>query len=123
VSGAIALLRAARPAEGVAGALSRLVQQGVPVLDTRVGQTFPRLQVAAALDLPANDRFAQAALLTGSSGSVSGSTELATSESGEPAHAGAAASASLWWRWTAPATGTVKARRSPRKYSRSSSIA
>jgi len=107
VSGAIALLRAARPAEGVAGALSRLVQQGVPVLDTRVGQTFPRLQVAAALDLQANDRFAQAALLTGSSGSVSGSTELATSESGEPAHAGAAASASLWWRWTAPATGTV----------------
>lgn len=107
VSGAIALLRAARPAEGVAGALSRLVQQGVPVLDTRVGQTFPRLQVAAALDLQSNDRFAGAALLTGSSGSVSGSTELATSESGEPAHAGAAASASLWWRWTAPATGTV----------------
>lgn len=107
VSGAFALLRAARPAEGAAGALSRLVQEGVPVLDTRVGLTFPRLQVAAALDLQANDRFAEAALLTGSSGSVSGSTELATSEPGEPAHAGSAASASLWWRWTAPATGSA----------------
>lgn len=107
VAAAFALLRAARPSETASRALARLVDAGAPVPDARVGLTFPRLQVAAALDLPPNDLLALATPLSGSSGSASGSNTLATAEAGEPAHASVPATASLWWRWTAPATGNV----------------
>jgi hypothetical protein len=56
---------------------------------------------------PANDNFAAAQVLTGSSGSVSGTTQNATKEAGEPNHAGNAGGHSIWYRWTAPAAGTV----------------
>ncbi len=55
----------------------------------------------------ANNNFASAIVLTGNSGSVLGSTIGATAETGEPRHAGYAASKSIWYRWTAPASGTV----------------
>jgi hypothetical protein len=56
---------------------------------------------------PANDFFASAIALTGASGTVNGSTVAATKEPGEPAHAGNAGGASVWYRWTAPASATV----------------
>ncbi len=61
---------------------------------------------------PGNDRFAFGPTLNGSSGSVSGSTVGATTESGEPAFdhdAGpkTSAAASVWYRWTAPQAGTA----------------
>ena len=55
----------------------------------------------------ANDAFANATALSGASGSVTGSNGGATKEPGEPAHAGNAGGASVWWRWTAPSSGTV----------------
>jgi len=57
---------------------------------------------------PANDAFAQAQALAGDSGSVPGTTINATREAGEPAHAaGNTGNGSVWYRWTAPAPGTL----------------
>lgn len=57
---------------------------------------------------PANDHFANAIAVSGSSATVNGSTSFATLEVDEPPHNGRlAAGASVWWRWTAPASGLV----------------
>lgn len=59
--------------------------------------------------LPANDHFAQAAVLqlAGSSISTSGTNIAATAETGEPDHDTETAARSVWWRWTAPAGNPV----------------
>lgn len=54
---------------------------------------------------PANDNFADAEVLTGPSGTVTGSNVDATGEVDEPAHGGVEAGASIWYEWTAPADG------------------
>ena len=54
-----------------------------------------------------NDNFSNALLLTGNSGSVSGSSRGATKQGGEPKHAGANGGASIWYNWTASVTGPV----------------
>src|SRR6266568_4110133 len=56
---------------------------------------------------PANDSFANGQVISGSSGSVSGSNANATKESGEPNHAGNAGGSSIWYRWTAPTADPV----------------
>ncbi|MBQ9432339.1 MAG: S8 family serine peptidase [Kiritimatiellae bacterium] len=61
----------------------------------------------------ANDNFANAATLSGPSGTVSQSNDGATMEAGEPLYKCIKNSAptlphSLWWKWTAPANGTVQ---------------
>jgi len=56
---------------------------------------------------PPNDAFASATVLTGNSGTLKDSNTTATKETGEPAHAGGTGGASIWYRWTAPASGTV----------------
>ena len=58
-------------------------------------------------DAPPNDVFANRMRIVGASGSVSASNVRATKESGEPDHALNAGGKSVWWTWTAPATGTV----------------
>ena len=55
----------------------------------------------------ANDPFASAQVITGNTGTVTGTTVGASRESGEPGHGGAGASASIWYRWTAPSDGTL----------------
>jgi hypothetical protein len=62
---------------------------------------------APAFAAPANDNFQFAQFLPGPNNSVGGRTSDngASAEVGEPAHAGSPAHASLWYRWTAPATG------------------
>jgi hypothetical protein len=57
---------------------------------------------------PPNDEFENATRLSGPSAKGSGYNASATSEPGEPNHAGNAARRSLWWRWTAPANGPVE---------------
>lgn len=52
--------------------------------------------------LPANDGFADRALLSGLHASGTGSTRLAEREPGEPVLSGSQDARSLWWRWTAP---------------------
>ena len=74
------------------------------------------LVVAAALavpttalaDAPPNDAFAAAQELTGRVASVEGLNKDATKEDGEPQHFdGKPPSASIWYRWTAPADGNA----------------
>ena len=58
---------------------------------------------------PANDNFASAQVVSGCSGSVNGSNAGATRESGEPNHSpdNGGGNRSIWYQWTAPATGSV----------------
>jgi hypothetical protein len=56
---------------------------------------------------PANDSFAFAQFLPGPNNSVGGRTINATAEAGERTHGGKAPHASLWYKWTAPSTGTA----------------
>nr|MCU0781289.1 zinc-dependent metalloprotease [Akkermansiaceae bacterium] len=54
-----------------------------------------------------NDSFASAATLSGASGSVTGCNLGASKEPGELDHAGNPGGKSVWWLWTAPASGWV----------------
>ena len=56
---------------------------------------------------PANDRFANRIVISGTNTVVTGSSVGATKESGEPYHAGNSGGASVWWTWTAASVGTV----------------
>jgi subtilisin family serine protease len=56
---------------------------------------------------PPNDAFQDAELLLGRSQDVRAVNFDATGQAGEPPHAGEAASRSVWWRWTAPASAPV----------------
>jgi PASTA domain len=63
------------------------------------------LPVVANAAPPPNDNFANAAELTGRFVFVDGTNVDATEEAGEPDHGPNAGGASIWYRWTAPATG------------------
>jgi subtilisin family serine protease len=54
-----------------------------------------------------NDPFAGADIFSGTTGAVSSSTLTASRESGEPSHGGYGASASIWYKWSASADGTL----------------
>lgn len=114
VAGAIAVLRSAFPSETVTQIQNRLINSRVPrVTDTRNNRKFPRLDLLQALaDVPANNNFAAAIALsnannTGNISSISSSSILATKEAGEPDHAGNTGGQSVWWKWTAPASGQL----------------
>ncbi len=57
---------------------------------------------------PANDLFANASVISGATFTAMTSNAGATKEPGEPDHVGNAGGSSLWWRWTAPASGVVQ---------------
>lgn len=79
------------------GTLSRWILLGTAV----VGCASQPLLAQA----PINDAFPGLVLLLGSTDTVTGSNVGATSELGEPSHAGNPATASLWWTWIAPDSG------------------
>ena len=56
---------------------------------------------------PDNDDFAQAVVLSGSEVRASGSNVGASVEVGEPVHGSNEGGRSVWWTWTAPASGPV----------------
>jgi hypothetical protein len=56
---------------------------------------------------PPNDDFANRIVLSGLVVATAGQNTNATKEAGEPNHAGAKGGKSVWWAWTAPASGTV----------------
>ena len=56
---------------------------------------------------PDNDDFDSAEVITGPYGTVIGDNTEATSEFGEPNHAGIVAQSSLWYTWIAPQDGEV----------------
>jgi uncharacterized repeat protein (TIGR01451 family) len=104
VAGAVAVDRAAFPGDSLSATRSRVISSNVQLTDPRNGLVRPRLALPYTVR-PANDDLAFAAALSGASGSVSGTSLFATTETGEPAHAGAPAGHSVWWTWTAPADG------------------
>ena len=53
---------------------------------------------------PANDDFANAQVISGATGVVTGSNVFATKQSGEPSH-GTTGGNSVWFSWVAPSTG------------------
>ncbi len=59
------------------------------------------------LKSPTNDAFADALVLSGPVATVTGGNANATKEVGEPAHAGNAGGASVWYAWTAPSSAAV----------------
>jgi hypothetical protein len=67
--------------------------------------TAALLTGTAAAAPPLNDNFASATELQGVEVFASGTNKDATKEAGEPNHAGKAGGASVWHRWTAPASG------------------
>ncbi len=78
VAGAVALVRAAYPAETLDQTVARLVSSGVPVTDPRNGFTIPRLNLSGSIDLIPPT----VALTTPASGStVSGTITVAASAS------------------------------------------
>ncbi|MBI5766786.1 MAG: immunoglobulin domain-containing protein [Verrucomicrobia bacterium] len=67
--------------------------------------TGAALAIVAAVP---NDDFANATPLTGSTGTATGTNNGATGEPEEPTHhVPLAATSSIWYRWTAPETGTA----------------
>lgn len=77
-----------------------------PLRVTTPGGTSVSAGSFTVVSRPANDNFASAQVISGSSGTVSGSNVAATKEAGEPVHAGNDGGRSIWYRWTAPAGGT-----------------
>ena len=71
--------------------------------------TGARLLYGAPGVVPANDNFANAAVITlnGESAQVTGATIGGTVQGGEPRHDSETPSHSVWWRWTAATGSTV----------------
>lgn len=105
-----AVSQTAGDAAGDIETLSAFVREGETIslaVDSSIEGEF---QMEFRFEAVANDFFSQATLLTGGEG-----TEIAKGyenngkaslEFGEPAH-GAASGKSMWYRWTAPATGAI----------------
>ena len=64
-------------------------------------------QIASPALAQSNDNFANATVLSGASGQVSGTLIGATREAGEPTFQAYPLMGSVWYRWTAPLTGTA----------------
>src|SRR5215468_2668870 len=63
--------------------------------------------ISSSAGAPANDVFASAQAISGAAGTTAGSSVGATKELGEPNHAGNPGGSSVWYSWTAPASGTL----------------
>jgi len=66
------------------------------------------LLAPAAWAAPANDNFSAAQVLTGDYGTVTATTTQATTEPGEPSHAGVAPSHTVWYSFTATSDGPIE---------------
>lgn len=100
--------------EGNSIAVASGIARAGSVLRVMVGsQTSSRglIQLAwQTTPAPINDDFANAQMLMGASGTVTGSNTTATGEPGEPSHSKegtGTTKSSIWYRWTAPQSGTV----------------
>ena len=106
VAGAVAVLRSTYPNESISQIQTRMTRTGVQITDPRNNITIPRLNLLAAAT-PTNDMFANRMSLVGLSGSISGTTILASTETDEPLISGILVGESLWWKWTAPQSGQL----------------
>ena len=69
---------------------------------------FVMLGVLATQAQPANDAFANAWTMSGSVVSTNGNSNNGTKETGEPNITGRNGGRSVWFRWTAPASGATR---------------
>lgn len=76
-------------------------------VSTPAGTSATSIVLTVNATAPANDTFANALVVTGTSFSVTGTNVNATKQSGEPTVAGNAGGKSVWWNWTAPSSGSV----------------
>ncbi|MBL9213001.1 MAG: PQQ-binding-like beta-propeller repeat protein [Opitutaceae bacterium] len=112
VAGTVALLKAQFSTDTYRETINRLLRSvdPKPALQGKTA-TGGRLNLANALRTtnarPFNDEFAQRALYVGENGIARASSHGATREAGEPVHAGAAGTGTLWWTWTAPRSGSL----------------
>jgi hypothetical protein len=74
--------------------------------------SIPVTLTFALPQVPAGDNFANRVTISGLNGLVRGQNRGATSEPGEPLHAGKPGGKSVWYTWTAPVTGVVTLRTS-----------
>jgi hypothetical protein len=113
VSGAVAVLAQANPTATADQMESFIKTSAVTVTDSRAGspgRSHPRLDLPSALRAAVpvpNDNRSAATSLAGWGGRLEQLTWAASSEPGEPAHAGSAAGASVWFTWTAPRPGNA----------------
>jgi uncharacterized repeat protein (TIGR01451 family) len=107
VAGAAAVLRSTFPADTLDQTTGRMTGSGVPITDTRNNVTTPRLNLLAALGAPSNDNYTTAQTLNGMNGQLTANNANASREGGEPYHAGNSGGTSVWWNWTAPASGVA----------------
>jgi outer membrane protein assembly factor BamB/subtilisin family serine protease len=113
VAGALALLKARFPTDTYRQLINRLLRGTDP--GTRFAgkaQTGGRLNLLKTLtttaNTPFNDAFTDRARLIGDNFLVRSNNAGATSDPGEPAHAGFPGGASLWWEWTPTTTAAVR---------------
>jgi hypothetical protein len=71
------------------------------------GAASGNIRLSITPPTPVNDLFAERVTVPGGSAVVSGSNVGATKESGEPNHGGNTGGTSVWWSWTAPASGAT----------------
>jgi subtilisin family serine protease len=115
VTGVAALLLATWPGSTVQQVADAVVGMATPGIVTGAGSGTPnRLLYVGSEPAPPppppavpNDMFADAVVLTGASGSRTGTTVDATKEPGEPDHAGNVGGASVWYQITPAASGTA----------------
>jgi subtilisin family serine protease len=115
VAGVAALTLAGSPGATVDQVNQAMLSNATPGIVTNAGSGTPnRLLYVGSEPVPppppplvANDMFADATVLTGTSGNTSGTNVDATKEPGEPNHAGNAGGASIWYRLTPTTSGTA----------------
>jgi hypothetical protein len=90
--------------------VSAIMNSRISALDAQTADDIDGAQqLYGPPGVPANDNFANAISLTLTNNAVTaaGFNTNATKETGEPNHAGNRGGRSVWWRWTAPANGSV----------------
>ncbi len=111
VSGAIAVLMAKFPDENHLAIKNRLLRSVTPSTSlTLKSQSGGRLNLSAAVSstswAPINDDFTNATTIYlpagNSRATIAANNFGATTESGEPSHAGVSSGASIWFKWTCP---------------------
>ncbi len=87
--------------------IARNVREVMTVNDQNAIDSFG--YTITATTPPPNDNFVNAETVNGNSGTLKGTNAYATKESGEPNHSPDAfpSGKSIWYRWTAPNSGTV----------------
>lgn len=78
------------------------------IITNSYGSITSSVATLGVLSRLGQDQFAGRVLITGQTNTVTAHNYGATTEPGEPVHAGVASGASVWWSWTAPQNGLVR---------------